>query len=67
MESIKWCGVVMVDEPKWGVVKVDVYETTRFRILPKILQPIGRRAKVNTLHGFGLRMIIASKLEDFLR
>ena len=64
VETIKWCGIMGMDEPKWRVVKVDVFEETRLRILPKIPKPIGRGPKVNTFHRLDLGMHDLSKLED---
>ena len=56
VESIKWCGVVEVNEPTWRIIKVDIGEETRFGIQPQVSEPVGRGAKINSFHRFDLRV-----------
>ena len=65
VESIKWCGVVEVNEPTWRIIKLDIGEGTRFGIQSQVSEPVGRGAKVNSFHRFDLRVHDLLKTKRF--
>ena len=54
VESVKWSGVMEMEKPTRGFIKVDVWKESRFGILPKISKPIWRGANIDRFHRFDL-------------